>query len=143
ASVELTTVAKEADFEAIKGVGEKTARAMAKYFEAAKDLESFEGRIFSSWIASGLGGGGSAPVRPAAGPLSGLTFVVTGTLDGFTRRQAEEKIEEAGGKASSSVSSKTDYLLLGRDPGSKLQKAEGLGVKIIGEEEFKRLLKGQ
>ena len=135
--------AKEADFEAIKGVGEKTARAMAKYFEAAKDPESFEGRIFSSWIASGLGSGGAAPVRPAAGPLSGLTFVVTGTLDGFTRRQAEERIEEAGGKASSSVSSKTDYLLLGRDPGSKLQKAEGLGVKIIGEEEFKRLLKGQ
>ncbi|MBR6440129.1 MAG: NAD-dependent DNA ligase LigA [Aeriscardovia sp.] len=138
---EEVSLAGEEDFEAVKGVGEKTARAMAEYFKAAKDPKSFEGKIFSSWLAAGLGGGGGAGAAGGPGPLSGLTFVVTGTLDGFSRREVEEKIEAEGGKASSSVSSKTDYLLAGRDPGSKLAKAEALGVKIIGEEEFEKLLK--
>ncbi|MBQ1427855.1 MAG: NAD-dependent DNA ligase LigA, partial [Aeriscardovia sp.] len=117
------------------------ALAIFGYFEAAKDPESFEGRIFTSWIRAGLGG--SKEREMASGPLSGLTFVITGTLEGMSRSEAGEEIEKAGGRVSSSVSSKTSYLLAGQKPGSKLAKAEELGVKIIGKEEFEKLLRGQ
>jgi DNA ligase (NAD+) len=73
------------------------------------------------------------------GPFSGKTFVVTGTLEGFSREAVKEFIEEKGGKSSSSVSKNTDYLVAGDSPGSKLDKAKKLGVKVIGEAELRRL----
>lgn len=73
--------------------------------------------------------------------LKGLTFVITGTLDTLGREEAEQMIRENGGKASGSVSKETSYLVLGDNPGSKLQKAEKLKVKIISENELKKLLK--
>ena len=69
------------------------------------------------------------------------TFVITGKLDKYSRDEVEEIIERHGGKASSSVSKKTDYVLAGEDAGSKLTKAEGLGIKIISEEEFEEMIK--
>lgn len=75
------------------------------------------------------------------GPLSGKTFVLTGTLNSFTREEASEKIESLGGKVSSSVSKKTDYVVAGEEAGSKLAKAENLGVKVIDESAFLELLK--
>ncbi len=72
--------------------------------------------------------------------LAGKTFVLTGTLQRWTREQAEEAIRLRGGKATSSVSKKTDYVVAGREAGSKLDKAKALGIKIIGEEEFETLL---
>jgi len=79
--------------------------------------------------------------RPAdvKGPFAGKTFVLTGTLPSMTREQATAKIESLGGRVSSSVSSKTDYVLAGSDPGSKLEKAKRLGVRVIDEAEFLRL----
>lgn len=77
----------------------------------------------------------------ASGALSGLTFVITGTLSGMKRDEAAELIEKNGGKVSSSVSGKTDYLLCGSDAGSKLAKAQSLGVNIIGLEELQNMLK--
>jgi DNA ligase (NAD+) len=74
--------------------------------------------------------------------LAGLTFVVTGGLESFTRDGIAETIAAHGGKASSSVSKKTNYLLVGAEPGSKLAKAEELGVTIIDEAAFKKLLSG-
>ena len=74
--------------------------------------------------------------------LAGLTFVVTGGLESFTRDGIAETITAHGGKASSSVSKKTNYLLVGAEPGSKLAKAEELGVTIIDEAAFKKLLAG-
>jgi len=74
-------------------------------------------------------------------PLAGKTFVLTGTLPSMTREEASVKIEAVGGHVSSSVSKKTDYVLAGEEAGSKLEKAKKLGVKIIGEKEFRAMLK--
>ena len=76
---------------------------------------------------------------PPSGPLAGKTFVLTGTLPNLKREEAAAKIEAAGGKVSSSVSKKTDYVVAGADAGSKLDKAQKLGVKIIDEAELLRL----
>lgn len=68
------------------------------------------------------------------------TFVLTGSLNDYTREEASKIIENYGGKTSSSVSKKTDYVLVGSEPGSKLTKAESLGIKIITEQEFKEMI---
>jgi DNA ligase (NAD+) len=68
-----------------------------------------------------------------------LTFVITGTLPTFSREAAKEFIEAHGGKVTDSVSKKTNYLVLGENPGSKLEKAKALGVKIISEEDLKKM----
>ena len=72
--------------------------------------------------------------------LAGKQFVLTGTLKDFTRTQAKEIISELGGRVTGSVSKKTDYVVAGEDPGSKYQKAQELGVNIINEEEFKKII---
>jgi len=72
--------------------------------------------------------------------LAGMTFVITGTLAGYTRESATSMIKNAGGKVTGSVSSATDYLVCGGDPGSKLEKAKELNIKIINEKEFNSLL---
>jgi DNA ligase (NAD+) len=74
-------------------------------------------------------------------PLINKTFVFTGELKSFTRNDAELKVVELGGKTSSSVSKKTDYVVVGENPGSKYQKAKELGIKIITEDEFLKLIK--
>ena len=86
----------------------------------------------------------TAPKKPKAsrsGPLAGKTLVVTGTLTKYTRDEIQELIVKNGGKASGSVSKKTDYLVAGEEAGSKLAKAQQLGVKILTEDEFEKLLK--
>jgi len=77
--------------------------------------------------------------KAAPGPLAGKVFVLTGTLPTITREEATAKIEALGGKASNSVSQNTDYLLAGDEAGSKLEKAQKLGVRIIDEKEFRRM----
>jgi DNA ligase (NAD+) len=72
--------------------------------------------------------------------LEGKTFVFTGTLKGFSRSEAERRVESMGGKSSSSVTSKTDFVVAGESPGSKIEKAKKFGVKIINEDEFTSLL---
>jgi len=79
-------------------------------------------------------------VKAKATPLSGKTFVLTGSLGILTRDEAERIIEDLGGRVSSSVSKNTDYLVAGKEPGSKLDKAKELGIKTIDEDEFKKLI---
>jgi DNA ligase (NAD+) len=76
------------------------------------------------------------------GPLTGKTLVVTGSLTGFSRQEAEEAIRKAGGRASGSVSKKTDYVVAGEEAGSKLEKAQKLGVQVLDEAAFRLLLAG-
>ena len=78
--------------------------------------------------------------RAAELPLAGKTFVLTGTLPTMTREEATEKIEALGGHVTASVSKKTDYLLAGAEPGSKFDKAKEVGVRIIDEAEFRKML---
>ena len=73
-------------------------------------------------------------------PLAEKTFVLTGTLPSMTREEATGKIEALGGRVSNSVSKKTDYVLAGSEPGSKIDKAKELGVRIISEKEFREML---
>ena len=73
-------------------------------------------------------------------PLAGKTFVLTGALSSMTREEATEEIEALGGKVSSSVSKKTNYVLAGEDAGSKLAKAKQIGIRILDEAEFRKML---
>jgi DNA ligase (NAD+) len=73
-------------------------------------------------------------------PLAGKTFVFTGGLDRFTRDSAQQAVEIVGGRVSSSVSKKTSYVVVGRDPGSKLDQARTLGVTVLTEQEFASLI---
>ena len=81
--------------------------------------------------------------KSEGGKLRGQTFVLTGNLKNFTRDEAKGMIRKAGGSVSASVSSKTSYVVAGEKPGSKYQKAVELGVKIIDEEELKKILYDQ
>jgi len=86
------------------------------------------------------GGEGSSAKNRTSNTFEGLTFVITGTLPTLSREDAKEFIESNGGKVTDNVSKKTSYLVLGEAPGSKYEKAKELGVKIIGEEELRKLV---
>ena len=80
------------------------------------------------------------PQSSGTGPIGGKTFVLTGTLGAMTREEAKEKIEQLGGKVTGSVSQKTDYVVAGADPGSKSDRARDLGIRILDEKAFLRLI---
>jgi DNA ligase (NAD+) len=80
--------------------------------------------------------------RVSAGPLAGKTFVLTGTLPNLTREEASELIVNAGGKVTSAVSKKTNYVVAGEEAGTKLTKAESLGIAVIDEDALRELLSG-
>jgi DNA ligase (NAD+) len=122
------------ELEAIDGVGPKAAEAIELYFS-----NSVQAHEIQELIALGLN-----PIveskKEISHPFNNLTFVLTGSLELFTRSQASELIKERGGTIGSTVTKKTDIVLVGLDPGSKAQKAIKLGIKIINEVEFKKSL---
>ena len=122
------------DFEAIEGFGSILAKSAAEFFSLSDTKKMIE-----SLKAKGLNM--KSLKRVEDGRFKGLTFVLTGTLPTLKRSEAGEIIESFGGKTSSSVSKKTDYVLAGEEAGSKLTKAESLGIKIITEEEFLEMIK--
>lgn len=126
--------AKAADFETIDGFGEVMALSIENYFSLDSTKE-----LIADLKSLGLKMKSSAP-KSGGGIFSGKTFVLTGTLPTMKRSEASKIIEENGGKTSSSVSKKTTYVLAGEEAGSKLTKAQSLGIAIISEEEFKAML---
>ena len=120
----------------IDGVGETIAQSITDWFGI-----DWHRAIITKWEKAGVVMvAKAAPQLPQT--LAGLTFVVTGGLESFTRDSIAETIVAHGGKATSSVSKKTDYVLVGSDPGSKLAKATELGVPVIDETRFKQILSG-
>jgi DNA ligase (NAD+) len=135
-SLEKLATASVEEIAAIDGVGATMAEAISEWFAI-----DWHKRIVERWTAAGVTVH-FVDTNTAPQTLAGLTFVVTGGLESFTRDGIAETITAHGGKASSSVSKKTNYLLVGAEPGSKLAKAEELGVTIIDEAAFKKLLAG-
>jgi DNA ligase (NAD+) len=133
-SMDKISKASAVDLAEIDGVGSTIAESIVEWFSI-----DWHRAIISKWGTAGVAMV-DAPVKKLPQTLAGLTFVVTGGLNDFTRDGIAQTIADHGGKASSSVSKKTDYVLVGADPGSKLAKAQELGVAIIDEDQFKALL---
>ena len=135
-SLEAIMAASEEELVSLDDVGEIVARSITEYF-ADEDNLGFVRRLLDSGVAPQI------HQQEAAGNLfAGMTFVLTGTLPTLTRAQAEEIIRRNGGKASGSVSKKTSVVLAGESAGSKLEKAQKLGVRIMDEAEFLSLVSG-
>ncbi len=139
-SMEAFASASEADLAQADEVGDVIAKSVRAFFTS-----DYGQRIVSELKALGLNMGSeadaaAAAAKNAAGVLAGKTLVVTGTLTRFTRDQIQELIQQHGGRAASSVSKKTDYLVAGTDAGSKLTKARDLGVAVLDEDGFVKLI---
>lgn len=126
--------ASREDFESIDGIGGVLAESIAEFFS----LESTR-KMVDELKALGLNTEEESTVIDTR--FEGMTFVLTGTLPTYTRQEAGAIIESMGGKTSSSVSKKTTYVLAGEEAGSKLDKANALGVRVISEEEFNKMIK--
>jgi len=123
------------DLIGIDGIGEKVAESVTEYLEEPENIEEIE-RLISLGVHPE-----KVKVISFTGHLfEGKSFVLTGSLENYTRQSASALIKERGGKVASSVSSKTDYVLAGDNAGSKLDKAEKLGIKVLTEEQFNQLL---
>jgi DNA ligase (NAD+) len=137
-SLDLLSAASEDQLQAVEGVGPNIAAGIVDWFSRERNK-----KVLEKLRQAGVWPKGTAEAQQAApGPLSGMTFVVTGTLPTFSRDGVKEYIEQQGGKVIDSVSRNTSYLVLGEAPGSKYQKAQSLGVKVIGEEELRKLCAG-
>jgi DNA ligase (NAD+) len=125
--------ATEAELTAVRDVGPEVAAGIHAFFAEERNREAI-----ARLRAAGLK---PAPVVAAQGPLSGKKFVLTGGLAGMTRAEAQRRIEALGGRVVSSVSKETDYVVVGEDPGSKLAKAEKLGIARLDEKAFRKLVR--
>jgi len=139
-SLENIFAATAAELSAVDGVGPALADSIIEWYQVQWHRD-----ILASWAAAGVqlsipGHPGPGAAVSTDGPFKGLSIVVTGTLLEFTREQAEEAIVERGGKAASSVSKNTAFVVAGASAGSKLAKAEALGVPVIDEATFKQKL---
>ena len=133
-SIQKISNASSDELAAVDGVGNVIAESIQEWFSV-----DWHQAIVKKWGAAGVAlEGVAAPTKPQT--LAGLTLVVTGSLENFSRDGVTEAITERGGKAASSVSKKTDYVVVGDAPGSKAAKAEELGVQILNEAEFIALL---
>ena len=136
-SIEKISKSSAEELADIDGVGATIAQSIVEWFSIGWHQE-----IISKWSKAGVRVVAEVEVQLPQ-TLSGLTFVVTGGLESYSRDSIAETIAAHGGKSSSSVSKKTNYVLVGTDPGSKLAKAQELGVPVIDEATFKQLLNGQ
>jgi DNA ligase (NAD+) len=129
---QLMTTSRE-ELEAVEGIGPVVAQSIADYFQRAENRNTTQ-RLLAAGVEI------QYEAEQKYGPLQGKVFVLTGTLETMTRSQAKERIEAAGGKVSESVSRNTDFVVAGDSPGSKLDRAESLGIRILDEETFKNMV---
>jgi DNA ligase (NAD+) len=120
----------------VQDVGPTVAASIARFFAEPHNLE-----VVGQLRASGVHWSEGKPSAAVNSPIIGMTFVLTGTLPNLTRDQAKEMIEALGGKVAGSVSKKTNYVVAGAEAGSKLAKAQELGVKILDEAEFREVVR--
>jgi DNA ligase (NAD+) len=133
--LEALYTASEEELLSVREIGPQAARSIRIFFDNPRNQE-----VVARLLGSGVRLKGEKMGGP--GPLAGKTLVLTGRLTGFTREEAKAKIEALGGKVAGSVSSKTNFLVAGEEPGSKLDRARKLAVPVLSEEELIRLLEG-
>lgn len=133
-SLEKIKKASLQEIEKVYDIGPVVARSIYEFFQDKENLK-FIDRLLKAGVEI------EEPEKKGKRPLEGLTFVFTGGLKSLTREEAKNLVREAGGEVSESVSKKTSYVVVGAEPGSKYEKARALGVKIIGEEEFLKMVK--
>jgi DNA ligase (NAD+) len=137
ALIEAATIPDEqaslAALQEVEEVGPRIALSIREFFSEAKNRQLVEDLRTAGLTFTG-------EIRQRGTQLAGQTFVLTGTLSRYTREEAKKMIEDAGGKVSGSVSKKTAYVVAGSDPGSKLDKARELGVKVLDEAQFEELM---
>ncbi|MGI8883003.1 MAG: NAD-dependent DNA ligase LigA [Pyrinomonadaceae bacterium] len=134
-SIDKLAEATVEELDAIHEIGLTVAVSVFNFFRNSRNQETIE-RLKAAGVKTEIDGGATANFDEN---FSGKTFVLTGKLEKFTRDEAAKLIEERGGRVSSSVSKKTDYVVAGEDAGSKLTKAESLGVKVLSEDKFKKM----
>jgi DNA ligase (NAD+) len=124
-------------FEEVPGIGGVVAASIGRFFDDPATAGLLGGLAEAGVVAIPPQ---SSPAADQVGPFTGKMVVVTGSLETFDRKSAEAAIRAAGGKAAGSVSKKTDYLVAGENAGSKLAKAQELGVEVLDEASFRKLL---
>jgi DNA ligase (NAD+) len=132
-SLEKIISAEQQELSGIDQIGPTMAKSIYEYFQDEKNIS-----VIKQFLDTGVTL--EKPAKASSDKISGRTVVITGTLENFTRQQVEEKLKLEGYKVTSSVSKKTDFVLAGKNPGSKLEKALSLGVKVIDEKEFLDIL---
>ncbi len=135
-SFERLAKASEVELEQVHEIGPKTAQGIVEFFAEERNR-----KLIEKLRAAGVRMEQEKAVKKGPQPLAGKQFVLTGTLPHYSRDEASRMIEEAGGRVVGSVSKRTDYVVVGAEPGSKLEKARSLGVKTIDEDELLKLLK--
>lgn len=126
--------ATEEELRSIPSIGHKIAESIAAFFRQEDNR-----RIIEKLRKAGVNLKGETPAKLSGMPLAGKEFVLTGTLESFTRQEAEARIKALGGTTGSSVTKKTTYVVAGADPGSKLGKARNLGITVLSEEDFLKM----
>jgi len=132
-SLDMLESMTEEDFEAVEGIGPVIAQSLSSFFAEKRNRA----------VLDRMRAGGVKPTPPEPkkeGSLTGKTFVLTGSLEQFSRSEAQSALEDLGGKVTSSVSTKTDYVVVGDNPGSKFDKAKQLGVEVLDEDGLRKLL---
>jgi DNA ligase (NAD+) len=134
-SMDALAAAPAETMQAVRDIGPVAAAAVREYFDEPHNLA-----LVARLRSAGLQLESGTPSTVAEQPLAGATFVLTGTLAAMTRDEAAAAIAARGGRVSASVSKKTTYVVAGAEPGSKIKKARDLGVTVIDEEAFSRLI---
>jgi DNA ligase (NAD+) len=137
-SIDALAKAQPQSLETIPEIGPKTASAVRMFFDQPANRELIQ-RLARAGVRTEAAADETGSKSPQDSAFIGKTVVLTGTLPGVSRDEAKSRIEALGGRVSGTVTKKTDFLIAGAEPGSKLDKAVALGVRIVDPEEFSRM----